>query len=260
MSYIFTGFLVQVLFSIGVILIFGTVIGLCNKKFYANIGANGGAVCVITGLIGTPIHELSHAIFCIIFGHKINQIKLFSLGKDGTLGYVNHSYNPRNIYQRIGNFFIGVAPILGISAVILLLAKLLLPELPYEILSLSENYTPENGIDGALTGIIDSLKIFFSYIGNPKWWAFIGIGMLLSLHMTLSSADIKGAKDGLIALLAILLTSDIALGLTAPAFFEEFVAVFYTLGAFLFSFMTMSLLLSLIAVIISFIIKAVFIR
>lgn len=260
MSDIFIGFLIQVIFSIGVILIFGTVIGFCNRTFYSNIGANGGAVCVATGLIGTPVHELSHALFCIVFGHKINEIKLFSLGDDGTLGYVNHSYNPKNMYQRIGNFFIGVAPILGISAVILLLAKLLLPDLPYEILSLSENYTPDSGISGALTGVLDSLKIFFSYIGEPKWWAFIAIGMLLSLHMTLSGADIKGAMDGLVALLALLLIADIALGLLFPTLFEAFVGLFYTVGAFLCSFMTMSLLLSLIAVVISIVIKTVFRR
>ena len=257
MGYIFIGFLTQVLFSIGIILIFGTVIGFCNKKFYSNIGANGGAVCIATGLIGTPIHELSHALFCIIFRHKINEIKLFTIGDDGTLGYVNHSYNPKNLYQRIGNFFIGVAPILGITAVILLIAKFLLPDLPYEILDLSENFTPESGILGALYGILQALKIFFSYITDPKWWAFIVLGMLLSLHMTLSGADIKGAMDGLVALLALLLIVDIAIGLLSPSFFDDFVSIFFMIGAFLCSFMTVSLILSIIAVIISYIYRII---
>jgi hypothetical protein len=74
------------------------------------------------GWLGTSVHELSHAIFCFIFGHKIVDIKLFSPDPEtGTLGYVEHSYNRRNIYQMIGNFFIGVGPVILGSAVIYLL-------------------------------------------------------------------------------------------------------------------------------------------
>lgn len=52
--------------------------------------------CLLTGLIGIPIHELGHAYFCLIFGHKIKNIKLFSFSSfEYSLGYVNHSYNPK---------------------------------------------------------------------------------------------------------------------------------------------------------------------
>ena len=257
MADIFTNFLIQVLLSVGVILIFGSLIAFCNQTFYNNIGRRSRGLCVATGFIGTPMHELSHALFCVIFLHKINEIKLFTVGSDGTLGYVSHSYNRRNIYQRIGNFFIGVGPILGISAVILLIAKLLLPALPSEILAQSQNYTPSAGIISAFEGIAHSITAFFSYIGNPKWWAFIGISIFLSLHMTLSKADLRGVADGLMFLLPILLLTDIVIGLLSTNVLYQFTGVFYILGGFLCSFLAMALIISIVAVLISYILKPV---
>ena len=107
---IFIAFLLQIAFTIGVIFLLGWLIALCNKVFYSNFGRFGNIVCYVTGFVGAPIHELSHALFCLIFFHRIREIKLFQISDDGTMGYVIHSYNRRNMYQRIGNFFIGVAP------------------------------------------------------------------------------------------------------------------------------------------------------
>jgi len=77
--------------------------------------------------IGTACHELGHALFCVIFRHKITELKLFSPDtKTGTLGYVSHTYEPGSIYQTIGNFFIGIGPILLGSLAIYLTSILLL--------------------------------------------------------------------------------------------------------------------------------------
>ena len=42
----------------------------------------------ISGWLGTPIHELSHASMAIIFGFKVRQVDLFKPEADGTLGSV----------------------------------------------------------------------------------------------------------------------------------------------------------------------------
>ena len=73
----------------------------------------------LTTIVGTPIHELSHAIACVLFGHKITGIKLLDLSfKNSTLGYVNHSWNTRSVYQSIGCFFIAIAPLITASLIV----------------------------------------------------------------------------------------------------------------------------------------------
>ncbi|MDR3490768.1 MAG: hypothetical protein P4M12_01845 [Gammaproteobacteria bacterium] len=60
-----------------------------NRYFFAAYGMKG---ILATAWLGTPIHELGHALMCLIFAHKIKDIKLLTLNQaDGTLGYVSHS-------------------------------------------------------------------------------------------------------------------------------------------------------------------------
>ena len=49
-------------------------------------------------------------------------MQLFRPGRDGTLGYVEHAYNRRSLYQSVGNFFIGTGPIWFGSALVYLLS------------------------------------------------------------------------------------------------------------------------------------------
>jgi len=113
----------------------------------------------ITAWIGTPVHELGHAFFCLIFGHKITKIKLFTPNSgDGSLGTVEHSYNKKNIYQQMGSFFIGSGPIIFGSLVILGLLQFLLPGGKQIITQL---HSDSFAIHVAGTGIIEYLKMIF---------------------------------------------------------------------------------------------------
>ena len=78
------------------------------------------------GVIGVPVHELSHLIMCVVFGHKVDDFKLYTIEHQGTLGYVSHRYNPRNTWHQIGRFFIGIAPLLMGILLIVVLSKYLL--------------------------------------------------------------------------------------------------------------------------------------
>ncbi len=138
---------------------------------------------------GVMIHEIGHAVFCLIFRHKIVEMKLFSPEEDGTLGYVNHSYNPKSFYQRCGNFFIGTGPIWFGVAVLCLISWLLLP---------------------------DEMQIsdFFSLNFWGRWQSYIWLYLALTIssHITLSPPDLAGSADGGIAILIAALLGFLLLG------------------------------------------------
>ena len=76
-----------------------------NEKLTCRITGTQGYL-VLFGWLGTPVHELGHALFALLFGHKITAIKLFSPNPTaGTLGYISHTWNKKNLYQVMGNFF-----------------------------------------------------------------------------------------------------------------------------------------------------------
>lgn len=253
---ILVSYLTQVLFTIGVIYLFGWLIALCNKKFYQNLGAFGTKACYISGFIGTPVHECSHALMCLIFGHKIKAIKLFQISStDGTLGYVSHSFNRKNVYHQIGNFFIGVAPIICISAILYLMAYLMVPQMVQDVMVEVQSINVNDGFSSIIKTILNAVIAFFSHAGNGWWWLFVLIGTFLALHMTLSDADIKGSWTGLVIILALILVMDIIIGLLNQAFLLIITQGFVLVGGFITGFLTLGTLISLILVVISFLFK-----
>lgn len=243
----------QVFFTIGVIVIFGFVVSFCNKKFYSNFGKHSKFVCYITGIIGTPIHELSHALFCLIFSHKINNIKLFQIGKDGTLGYVEHSYNPKNIYQKIGNFFIGVAPIIVISLILFIFSLILIPSFSKEIKLLIFNLNSFDVV-GVLISIKDVVVSIFSNI-SISLFIFLLVAVNLSIHMTLSPQDIKGSISGGALLLIILFFVDLLLYIIDTSLMVELTNVCITIGFYLIGMFLIAFIVIILSLFISFIFK-----
>lgn len=218
---ILTNFLYQTVFTVGVIVVFGLLLALCRRLFCMVAGACGTGFLLATGIVGTPIHELSHALMCVVFGHRIVEMKLYSPGsRDGTLGYVNHSYNPRNPYQQIGNFFIGIAPILGGSAVLLLLMRWLVPDV-FSAVTADLSAVNSLSLDFAdrvtYTGYVSlfrkvTMDIFdFSQAGNILWWVFLLLALSVAGHMELSGADVKGGVGGFFLLSLLLLLADAVL-------------------------------------------------
>lgn len=169
----------------------------------------------VTGWIGTPIHELGHAIFCIPFGHRIVEMKLFSPNSaNGSLGYVNHSYKPNNVWHKIGNFFIGFGPILFGSFVIFMLIKYLLPNNEVILSIISNQKTDISSVSGFLQQFItiyssgiQILSELFSMANLKTWqfWVFLYISLCISSHMELSPPDLKGVWSGLVAIIILLI-------------------------------------------------------
>ena len=113
-------------YTLGAVVICGLAVSLCRKLFVSMMGGGfGRGVVLATSIIGTPIHELGHAVMCVLFGHRITAMSLWQpFSNDGNLGYVTHAYRRKNLYHILGNLFIGVGPIfsgLGVLTLALLL-------------------------------------------------------------------------------------------------------------------------------------------
>src|SRR3989338_10199174 len=105
---------IQLLAALGIFFAFGFILAKLQEKtqnnYYQTVGLKG---ILWTAWFGTPIHELGHVFFAKLFHHKITQISLFKPNPEtGNLGHVSHTYNKYSLYQRLGNFFVGAAPML----------------------------------------------------------------------------------------------------------------------------------------------------
>jgi hypothetical protein len=161
------------------------------------------------------VHELGHAFFCLVFRHKIVDMQLFRPGRDGSLGYVNHAYNPKSYYQSIGNFFIGTGPIWFGAAVIYTLSLYMLTPAAFE--PMKDMGIGFNGLtlDAGIVRVMKEISravwaVFCSLfsVANLRDWTFyvfIYLVFCIGSHVTLSRSDIKGATQGLLTLITTLL-------------------------------------------------------
>ena len=258
---IFSKLLIQLLFTVGVIVCSGVLLAWSKRFFLRSCGSAGYHVQIVTGAIGTPVHELSHALFCVIFGHKIVEMKLFAPNAlDGSLGHVSHSYRKKNLWHQLGNFFIGIAPILGGTGVLLLLLRLLLPAtfsgissaLAYggsSIVSSSGSFSA----DALIHTVTEMLKALFlpENFKSWQWYVYMLLAVFILMHMEVSPSDIRSGFLGFVFFALIFLAVDAALALLAPAMLVSFTSIVISLGAYLLSFLSLSVLLSLLMAVIS---------
>lgn len=252
--------ILQVIYTIGIVIIFGLIIALCNKTFY-KLFDYSDKIIFATSILGTPIHEIGHAIFCVLFGHKIIKIKLFQNDESGVLGYVEHSYNPRNVYHQIGNFFIAIGPIVFGSFILLLLMNLLTPDLYYEYYDLAYEYSISNfnvfstdSFSSFITLIIDIIYLIFSldFIKSIGWWGYLIICLCVSLHMNLSPSDIKISFKGLLIILLSVVIFNVITYFIKPdiAYITTDLAIIS--GTYIVGFLLISIVFSIILVIIAY--------
>ena len=166
---------------------------------------------LIFGWLGTALHELSHAVAAILFGHKIEEIKLFRLSPQGkNVGYVRHRHDPGSLYQRAGRFFIAAAPLLIGAMGIWTAAAVLAPGIFNGIAGADFGNSMAMGgsarIEGVLSTFVAVAKGFFQVENSRQWQFYLFLYLLFAIGsaMRLSAADLKGAGTGALMLLALL--------------------------------------------------------
>ena len=192
-------------------LVMQLVAGSVEKRAYRLMGR--GVYLMLFGWLGTAVHECGHALFCVIFRHRIIEMKLFSPDKEsGTLGYVHHSFNPKSIYQRAGNFFIGIGPIILGSLVIFASSWFLLPSWSqFEVENSTVNQSLSDLIPILFSCATDYVSAIFTVenLSNWKFYFFLYICFSVGSSITLSVADLKGAASGLNSLVILILLFNI---------------------------------------------------
>ena len=156
--YILRYFLQLVGYTLGAIVMCGLAVWVCQTLFIRLLGGQGSRIVIATSVIGTPVHELGHALMCILFGHRITAIRLWQpRSPDGTLGYVSHTYNPSNVFQQLGNIFIACGPIFSGLAVLTLALLLGFPH------TLSDYAATASGMasagEGGISLFLEGLKM-----------------------------------------------------------------------------------------------------
>jgi hypothetical protein len=190
------------------VFLFGLLIQFISQLSFKSLANAFGPVgTYFVAWIGTPIHESGHAIFCLIFGHRIAEIHFFKPDETtGTIGFVYHKWNPKNPYQVIGNFFIGIGPMVLGSAVLFALFYYLIPGSHGAWSSIIDNVgSIEKGAsfmtyltafkDAALS--IITLVFTWSNLGLWQFWVFLYLSICVASNIRLSWADFKGSLSAI---------------------------------------------------------------
>ncbi len=248
-------------YTLGIPVLCGLVVGVCDAVFRFLMGRGLGRGMILgTSIIGTPVHELGHALMCLIFAHKIDKIVLWQpKSKDGTLGYVTHRYNPKNIYHQLGNILIGLGPVFSGLAVMVLCMLLCFPE---TVSAYTDHASAMvSGGDGFLSLLIEGFAIIPAMLeewsdgGVPVWGRVIAVILMLcvSLHISLSPADIKGALGGVPVYLVLTLVATVIVSLIGTDAMEAvsgalagFSAATFALFMLVFVFAVLQILLGLL--------------
>lgn len=178
----------------------------------------GWRAALWTGWIGTPIHEFSHVVGCWVFGHEIESMALFEPdNREGRLGYVRHTYHRGNWWQEAGNFFIGVAPLLGGGLTLMLLTWAMYPGVVRVWLEWGATSVNAAGVEPTASWSVlkdDLVQVFYEqrYPFGARLWLYLYLVLCVSLHMAPSGSDYRGGMKGGVILLILWLSLNLLHG------------------------------------------------
>jgi hypothetical protein len=249
---------VQLLVLLGPALILGLAMhvlaGFVESRALAVLGRT--AYLALFGWLGTAVHETGHAMFCPLFGHRITAFRPFSPDPHSdVLGYVEHEWNRRSLWARLGNFFIGIGPVI-LGTLVLYVASLIL--LGSDVLGrvpqvqLGEGQAASLSTVGALGSsvlgmVMSTLGGVFraENLGHWQFWVFLYLAFAVGTGIRLSPSDLKGAASGFLVLVLGLLLVNLATAWAAGVIDPLLRVLAPILGIFL-GVMTFALTLSIV--------------
>ncbi len=198
------------------VFIFGLLIHFISQLTFKSLERSFGSKGVyFVAWLGTPIHELGHALFCVIFLHRIVEIKFFKPDPvTGTLGYVSHTWSKTNPWAVLGNFFIGIGPVVLGCAVLFTTFYFLIPNssqvwdsIIFEVSEMGEGQSMGSYWAVFQSSSLALVKIIFTLANLASWqfWVFVYLSICVASNIRLSLSDIKGSLSGLGCIILIFL-------------------------------------------------------
>lgn len=190
------------LYPVAPILICGLIAWVCQRLYVRLLGRSSYQLCMAGSIIGTPVHELGHAMMCVLFGHKIVEMVLWQHGTDdGCQGYVSHSHDHSNLYQQVGCLFVSTGPIFSGMAVLSLLLMIFFPNTWSTHISAVVSLVEADA--SVLAGIFSGLRMIPDMLaeltcGPAALGRIVVVLVMLSVStsVTLSPGDIRNAVHG----------------------------------------------------------------
>lgn len=197
----------------------GTVLQLVTGRLRRRaVEVFGPGLCVWATAPGVILHEFSHALFCLVFRHRITDFAPFAPQKNGNLGWVEHKWDPRSIWQNIGCFFIGVAPLAFGVAALIFLSLLLLPADALPLPELPGSGTAAFRLQFRATfAALWKMWITPGFLSRGQTWIWLYGIIAIGSQITLSRADLAGAKSGILVLSLLLVSAALLGALLLPA-------------------------------------------
>jgi len=172
---------------------------------------------VAVGCVATALHEGGHAAFALLFRHEVTRVKWFDFeARDGSLGRVDHRYDPTSAYQRVGRFFIGLGPVVVGALVLWIAARLLLGTHAAASSAAAPAHTPST-LDATARALAAQLGASVRDVGRlvaalapGRWqtWVFLYAAYVAGSAMRLSSSDLRSVGAGLWTVGCLLLLVD----------------------------------------------------
>lgn len=227
-----------------------------NNQYARSIGWKG---ILLTAWIGTPIHEIGHVVFAKLFNHKVTYIGLFEPNANtGGLGHVEHQYMPYSLYQRVGNFFIGAAPMIFGNIVLVAMLYYFVPNAK-EIFSyiFHEEYTLPIILTSAFKFVVGLFS--FANLKTSIFYAFLYLSFCVSAHIAPSGQDLKNMWGGFVWMIILLILIN-AIPVFAGLDVNKYIEQSYVVTTIVIAMFLYAIIISFIHLCITSLLTAVFSR
>ncbi len=254
----------------GGIVLFGLLINFISQLTFKSLERSfGGKGVYFVAWLGTPIHELGHAVFCLIFTHKITEIQFFRPDPvTGTLGYVYHQWNRSNPWQVLGNLFIGIGPVILGCVALFVTFYFLIPNSSHawdSILARINEGDQDHSIRTYLAIIGSSalamVKLVFTISNLISWrfWVFGYISICIASNIRLSLSDTKGALSGLGCVILPFLVINFV-GLVIGFGGENFMPLMASSLGAIYSLLILALVMVLLGFVLTYFVSATYVK